>query len=170
MVTDGPGDPLRSQGRLDALRRLRLLDTPPEEAFDRLTRLATRVLRAPIALVSLVDEEREFFKSQVGLPEPWATRREAPLSHSFCQHLVATGRPLVIEDARTHPLVRDNLAIPDLGVVAYAGIPLVTSQGHVLGSLCVVDTEARRWKDAEIAILTDLAASAVTEIELRLAA
>ena len=153
--------------RLAALRRAALLDTPAEEAFDRLTRLASTILGAPVALVSLVDEDRQFFKSCVGLPEPWASRRETPLSHSFCQHAVASGRPLVIEDAREHPLVRGNPAIGDLDVVAYAGIPLVTSDGHALGSFCVIDTEPRAWTEREITVLADLAASVVTEIELR---
>ena len=81
-------DPLtiiRSPARLAALHQLGLLDTPAAPSFDRLTRLAARVLHAPIALVSLVVEERQFFKSAVGLQEPWATQRETPLTHSFCQ-------------------------------------------------------------------------------------
>ena len=160
---------LDDPARLDALRRTALLDTPAEEAFDRLTRLATRILDAPVSLVSLVDRDRQFFKSCVGLPEPWASARETPMSHSFCQHAVITARPLVIEDARKHPLVLENLAIRDLSVIAYAGIPLVTADGAVLGSFCVIDHEPRTWTDEEVAILKDLAASAVSEIELRTA-
>ena len=124
---------IRNPARLAALRRTALLDTPPEEAFDRLTRLAARILNAPLALISLVDEDRQFFKSSQGLAEPWASRRETPLSHSFCQHVVGRGESLVIEDARQHPLVRDNPAIAELGVVGYLGIPLRTSDGCVLG-------------------------------------
>ncbi|HVE77348.1 MAG TPA: hypothetical protein VNA89_00675, partial [Gemmatimonadaceae bacterium] len=75
-------------GRLAALHATALLDSPAEAAFDRLTRLAARLLRAPLALVTLVDAERQFFKSCVGLPQPWAAARETPLSHSFCQHAV----------------------------------------------------------------------------------
>ncbi len=153
--------------RLATLQSLGLLDSPPEEAFDRLTRLASTVTNAPVALVSLVDERRQFFKSAVGLPEPWATRRETPLSHSFCQHVVAQKKPLIISDARRHPLVQENLAVPDLGVVAYAGIPLILSTGEVLGSFCVIDTEPREWTTAEISALKDIAASVVSEIELR---
>ena len=153
--------------RLAALRRLALLDTPAEEAFDRLTRLAAKILDAPVCLVSLVDEDREFFKSCIGLPEPWASRREAPLSHAFCQYNIATGQPLVIEDARQHPLVCDNLAIRDLGVVAYVGIPLITADGHALGSFCMIDSRPRRWTEQEVQILAELAASVMTEIELR---
>jgi signal transduction histidine kinase len=155
--------------RLSALRRTALLDTPAEEAFDRLTRLASRVLRAPVALVSLVDRDRQFFKSCVGLPEPWATHRQTPMSHSFCQHAVVTARPLIIDDARSHPLVKENLAIPDLDVIAYAGIPLITAEGAALGSFCVIDHVPRHWTEEEIAILKDLAGSVVSEIELRTA-
>ena len=157
------------RARLAALRATALLDTAPEEAFDRLTRLATRLLHVPVALVSLVDADRQFFKSCVGLPEPWATARETPLSHSFCRHAVQLGEPLLIEDAREHPLVRDNLAIPDIGVVAYAGIPLQTADGFVLGSFCAIDTVPRAWTAEQVATLRDLAGAAVTEIELRAA-
>ena len=158
---------VRDVSRLTALRRTALLDTPAEEAFDRLTRLATTILEVPVALVTLVDEERQFFKSCVGLPEPWASQRETPLSHSFCQHVVEQREPLVIEDAREHPLVRDNLAIRDLNVVAYAGIPLISSDGHDLGSFCAIDSKPREWSVRDIMILKDLAASVMSEIELR---
>jgi signal transduction histidine kinase len=152
--------------RLDALRRTLLLDSPGEPSFDRLTSLASTILDAPVALVSLVDERRQFFKSCVGLPEPWSDRRETPLSHSFCKHTVASGGPLIVDDARTHPLVRDNPAVQDLNVIAYAGIPLLMD-GHALGSFCVIDSEPRAWTDREVEILKGLAESAMTEIELR---
>ena len=104
--------------RLARLSETALLDTDAEEAFDRLTRLATRLLGAPTALVSLVTTERQFFKSCVGLGEPWASRRETPLSHSFCQYVVATREPLPITDAREEPLLRESRAIVDLHVMA----------------------------------------------------
>jgi PAS domain S-box-containing protein len=160
---------LHDPARLQALRRTKLLDSIAEEEFDRLVRLAVRVLRVPVALVSLVDSERQFFKSCLGLGEPWASQRETPLSHSFCQHAVISREPLIIEDSRKHPLVHDNLAIPDLNVIAYAGIPLITRDGAALGSFCAIDTVPRAWSDDEIAILKDLAAAVMTEIELRLA-
>jgi len=153
--------------RLAALHTLTLLDTPAEEAFDRLTRLAARTIQVPVALVSLVDAEREFFKSGVGLAEPWCTARQMPLSHSFCQHVVASNMPLIIEDARRDPLVQDNAAIVDLGVVAYAGMPLVTPEGQVLGSFCVIDSVPRIWSIDELALLRDFTAAAMTEIALR---
>ncbi len=158
---------LSDPARMAALRATALLDTPPEQAFDRFTRLASHVLDVPVALVSLVDEDRQFFKSCIGLPEPWSSARETPLSHSFCQHAVASAEPLVIEDARLHPLVRDNLAIRDLDVIAYAGFPLVTSDGAVLGTFCAIDSTPRKWTAAEVSFVREMAASVMTEIELR---
>ncbi|MEA2431085.1 MAG: hypothetical protein QOI19_1558, partial [Thermoleophilaceae bacterium] len=158
---------LSAPARLSALRATALLDSPQEEAFDRLTRLASHALKVPVALVSLVDEDRQFFKSCIGLPDPWGSQRGTPLSHSFCQHAVASGEPLVIEDARKHPLVRDNLAIRDLDVIAYAGVPLVTSDGAVLGTFCAIDSKPRRWTDDDVEFVREMAASAMTEIELR---
>jgi PAS domain S-box-containing protein len=152
---------------LAELHRTKLLDSPAEEAFDRLTRIAAASLRTPIALVSLVDGDRQFFKSCHGLPEPWASAREIPLTHSFCQHVVAREQPLIVVDAREDPLVRENPAIAELGVIAYAGVPLTTSSGEVLGTFCVVDTQPRHWTEADIVMLTDLAAAVMTEIELR---
>jgi len=160
-----PVTPLTDPPRIDALNRTGLLDSPPDEAFDRLTRTAARLLDAPVALISLLDEDRQFFKSCVGLDEPWSTRRETPLSHSFCQYALESAEPLVIEDARTHPLVRENLAIRDLDLVAYAGVPLITSGGHTLGALCVIDHHARDWTAEQLETLGVVAAAVVAEIE-----
>jgi two-component system cell cycle sensor histidine kinase/response regulator CckA len=153
--------------RLAALRHTALLDTPPEEGFDRLTRMASRLLGTPVALISLVAEDRQFFKSAIGLPEPWATRRGAPLSFSFCAQVVSSGEQLVVEDARKHPLLRHSTAIRELGWVAYAGVPLVTRDGQTVGCLSVVDKMPRLWSERDIALLKDLAASAASEMELR---
>jgi two-component system, cell cycle sensor histidine kinase and response regulator CckA len=153
--------------RLAALRHTALLDTPPEEGFDRLTRMASRLLGTPIALISLVAEDRQFFKSAIGLPEPWASRRGAPLSFSFCAQVVSNGEQLVVEDARKHPLLRHSTAIRELGWVAYAGVPLITPDGQTVGSLSVVDKMPRLWSERDIGLLKDLAAAAVSEIELR---
>lgn len=159
---------IRNSERLAALQRTGLLDTPREETFDRLTRLASRTLHVPVVLVSLVAADRQWLKSAVGLPEPWASQRQTPLFHSFCQHVVASGEPLVIPDARDHPLVCDNRAVSELGVVAYAGVPLVTSDGLTLGAFCAIDGQPRAWTKQQIEILRDLAAVAMTEIELRM--
>jgi hypothetical protein len=152
--------------RLAALHATQLLDTPPEERFEALTQLASRVLHAPVALVSLVDKDRQFFKSCLGLPEPWASERETPLSHSFCQHAIAARKPLVVEDARKHPVLHDNEAIRDLGVIAYAGIPLEGPDGQPIGTLCVIDHKPRKWTDDEIELLTSIARAAQTQVAL----
>jgi GAF domain-containing protein len=158
---------LAEPGRLAALRASSLLDTPAEESFDRLARLAARVVNAPVALVTAVDRDRQFFKSCLGLPEPWATRRQTPLSHSFCQHAVVAREPVIIADARNDPRFSDNLAIRDLGVIAYLGVPLITAEGQAIGTLCVIDHQPRIWTEDEIRLVTDIAAAAVTEITLR---
>ena len=155
------------RSRLAALQRTGLLDSAPEQLFDLITALAARAVNVPVVLMSLVDSDRQFFKSQSGLPPPWAERRETPLSHSFCQYVSVLGEPLVVEDAREHPLVRENLAIPDIGVVAYAGMPLTTKEGFTLGSLCAIDTKPKHWTAAELQILRDFAAQIMAEIELR---
>ena len=103
------------------------------------------MLNAPVALVSLVDEDRQFFKSCVGVAEPWASERETPLSHSFCQHAVAQREPLVVDDAREHPVLKDNPAVAEMGAIAYAGVPLIDAGGHALGTLCVIDSRPRQW-------------------------
>jgi hypothetical protein len=157
--------PLTDPARIDALHRTGLLDSPPEETFDRLTRTAARLLDAPVALISLLDKDRQFFKSCVGLGEPWRTRRETPLTHSFCQHALESAEPLVIEDARTHPLTRESLAIRDLDVVAYAAVPLITSSGHTLGALCVIDHQPRDWTAEQLETLGIVAAAVIAEIE-----
>jgi GAF domain-containing protein len=92
------------------LRDSALLDTPTEESFDRLARVAAKLVGAPVALVTAVDRDRQFFKSCLGLPEPWATRRETPLTHSFCQHVVTAREPVLLTDARQDPRFSDNLA------------------------------------------------------------
>jgi PAS domain S-box-containing protein len=153
--------------RLAALRRTTLLDTPPEEAFDRLSRMAARLLGTPVSLISLVADDHQYFKSAIGLPEPWASHRTTPISFSFCGGVVSSGEPLVLEDARRHPLLRHNPVIRELGWVSYAGVPLRTREGQVVGSFCVIDKTPRLWSERDIALLQDLAASVVTEIELR---
>ncbi len=158
----------REAHRLDVLAETRLLDSDAEAAFDRLTRLASQLLNAPVALVSLVDDRRQFFKSAFGLGEPWCSRRETPLSHSFCQHVTRERSVLRVDDAPTDPRVMDNRAIRDLNVQAYLGTPLMVDD-EALGSFCVIDSKPRHWTDAEEKLLRDLGDSVVAEIELRLA-
>lgn len=152
--------------RLRTLERTGLLDSLPEEAYDRIVRLAADLIGVPTALVSLVDRNRQFFKSAVGLGEPLATERETNLSYSFCQHVVNQRAPLTIEDAREHELVKDSPAITDFNVLAYMGVPLSVS-GEVIGALCVLDTAPRQWAPQHLRILNDLAAALNTELALR---
>ncbi len=109
---------LNNPERLQALRATALLDTPAEEAFDRFSRLAARFTKSPVALISLIDSDRQNFKSCIGLPEPLNTLRETPLSHSFCQHNRKAEQPLIISDARTNPQFKDNLAVRDFKAIA----------------------------------------------------
>jgi CheY-like chemotaxis protein len=162
-----PAHALAAPDRLQALRRSRLLDTPPEAEFDLLTRLAATLLSAPTALLSIVDTERQFFKSAVGVGEPWLSARETPLSHSFCQWAVVSGETFVVNDAGQHPLVRHNLAVRDLNVAAYAGVPVQNGGSEPIGSFCVVDTRARSWSDDELTVLRELAAVAQAEMAVR---
>jgi GAF domain-containing protein len=156
--------------RLAALQATGLLDSPPDPGFDRHARLAAEVLNAPVALVSLIDEDRQFLKSCVGVAEPWASARETPLSHSFCQHTITQHDPLVVDDARQHPVLKENPAIAEMGAIAYAGVPLVDPDGHALGTLCVIDSRPRQWSSHQVELLADLAASVVSEIALARAA
>ncbi|WP_161600923.1 PAS domain S-box protein [Teichococcus oryzae] len=141
-----------------------MLDSPAEERFDRLTRLARRLVRAPIALVTLLDDDRQFFLSAQGLPEPLAHLRETPLHSSFCRRVVETGLPLVVADARADPCLRGNPAITDLGVVAYLAMPLVLPNNCVAGALCVIDGAPRQWTDEDQHALADLAGAVMTEL------
>ncbi len=158
---------ITSEQRLDALGRSGLLDAPPQEAFDRLTRLASALVGVPTSLVSLVDRERQFFASAVGLRPDLDEARETPLSHSFCKYVVATGAPLVVDDAREHPIVKDNPAITDYGVLSYCGVPLRDDAGNVLGTFCVLDDEVHTWTPEQVQTLTELGEMVMTEIRLR---
>jgi hypothetical protein len=154
-------------GRAEALR-LAGLSAVSDPGMDRFARLVARLLRVPVSLVSLVEADRQVFPGMVGLLDPWARLRQTPLTHSFCQHVVASATPLVIADTRVDPRTRASPAIPDLSVIAYAGVPLTDGEGNVLGSLCAIDNRPRNWSDAELADLTDLAAACSGELRLRI--
>lgn len=156
---------LTSMARLQVLRDLSLLERDTETVFDQLTHLASTVIGAPVSLVSMVTANYQFFKSMVGLPEPWASRRQTPLSHSFCQHVVATNEPLVVTDARQVDFLKDNMAIPDLDVIGYLGMPLTLEDGSRLGSFCVIDSAPREWSAIEIEIVQELASVVTANID-----
>ncbi len=158
---------LHDLARLQVLRELALIDANAETVYDRITETASEIVGVPVSLVSMVGDRYQFFKSMVGLPEPWASDRSTPLSHSFCQHVVASNEPLVVEDARNVDFLKDNLAIPDLNVIGYLGIPLTLKDGKPLGSFCVIDGAPRQWNDTEIAIVREFADIITSEIDLR---
>ena len=160
-----PPPAVRDPRRLKAVKEAGLLEQDARvTSFDRLTRVAAGALNAPVALVSIVDEERQLLKGCVGVAEPWASSREMPLSLSYCQHALPSPDPLVVSDAREHPDLRDSRAIAEVGAVAYAGVPLVID-GYALGTLCVIDHKRREWTTEEIALLREIAEAVVEEIK-----
>jgi len=124
--------------RLATLQGTSLLDTPPEEAFDRLTRLAAKLIGVPSTFISLVDQSRDFYKSCFGFGEPLASTRQLE-GGTFCHHAIVSSAPLVINDTLADPVFREVPTVQSLGVRAYAGIPLVTDDGQAIGSFCAID-------------------------------
>jgi len=154
------------RARLAALEESLLLDSPPEGAFDRITRIAARLLGAPIAIFSVIGLDRQYIKSAVGVPPAFSSGTSTPIGVSVFQPTLA-GAPLVIADARDHDLIRDNPALSALNLVAYLSVPLQTAEDHVLGALCVIDHSPRQWSEEDVRALTDLTALLRTEIDLR---
>ncbi len=158
-----PPAPANEAGRLRALRRLKILDTPAEEVFDEVTRLVADLLGVPIALISLVDERRQWFKSRVGLPV-----RETPREVAFCAHTICQGELFVVEDAVQDPRFAENpLVRGEPRIRFYAGAPLVLPGGEAIGSLCAIDHAPRRLTEVQQRLLGVLAHKVVTELELR---
>jgi signal transduction histidine kinase len=165
-TTQDPQTILEDRARLRALERTGLLDTPPEEPFDRLTRLAAKLLKVPVTFLSLLDRDRDFYKSQSGFPEPLASRRQIE-GRTFCHYTLGSSQPLVIPDTHADPEFRMVPTVESLGVRAYAGVPLVTSEGHALGSFCAIDFAPREWTAQDLEILSEMSLSAMNEIALR---
>lgn len=148
-----PENPDNENARLAALHALNILDTQAEERFDRITRMAKRVFAVPIATVTLVDEDRQWFKSKIGIE---AT--EAPRATSFCGHAILQHQPFVIEDASLDPRFQDNPSVTGEPFIRfYAGCPLRSVDGYALGTLCVVDHEPRQLQPEDLETLMDLA-------------
>ncbi|MCW2921628.1 MAG: multi-sensor hybrid histidine kinase [Thermoleophilia bacterium] len=159
--------PPDEQERLAAVRRYDVLDTPPDGAFDRVTRLASTLLDMPIAIVSIVDTDRIWFKSAYGLDGVDEIGRDAGL----CASAILQEGPWIVGEAHVDPRTLANpLVSSDFGLRFYAGVPLTTNDGFNLGTLCVIDKEPRELPPNGEQILADLAAIVVDELELRLAA
>ncbi|WP_284614372.1 sensor domain-containing diguanylate cyclase [Aquabacterium humicola] len=145
--------------RVRALRSLQVLDTPPDERFDRITRLAQALFGTPMAAVNFVDAERTWMKSRIGLKDA-----QTPRGTSLCGHVVHDAQPLIVEDAHADPRFHDNPNVTgDPHVRFYAGHP-IRAAGHLLGALCVVDTQPRQFSDADRRHLADLAALVEREL------
>lgn len=133
--------------------------------LDELCMRAAVRVGSPVALVSLVDQLGQNLPGACGLSEPWRTERWTPLSHSFCQHVVTSGEPFVVPNANDEPLVAKNLAVMELGVIAYAGVPLVLEQGGaVTGALCAIDHRPRDWSPEQIEELRRLSVEVTREL------
>ncbi|MCC5873926.1 MAG: sensor domain-containing diguanylate cyclase [Gammaproteobacteria bacterium] len=155
-----PDTPRDEQARLEALRSLSILDTPPEERFDCLTRLAKRFFDVPIALVSLVDADRQWFKSCVGLGVSETSR-----DISFCGHAILGDEPFVVPDAIADARFEDNpLVSGEPHIRFYAGCPLSAPNGRKLGTLCVLDRQPRVLDEDDLAVLKDLASMVEREL------
>ena len=136
-----------------------MLDTPPDAALDELTQLAARIFQVPIALVSLLDEQRQWFKSRVGVAVA-----QTPRALAFCDHAMRESGVTVVADARNDPRFRDNpLVHGQAGMRFYAGAPLRTPEGHALGTLCVIDREPRQFTEHECAALAVLSRRPIVE-------
>jgi two-component sensor histidine kinase len=154
------------QQRLEAVRRYDILDTPPDGAFDRITALTARVLNVPVAMVSIVDRDRIWFKSRYG-----SAIAQVPREPGLCASCVLQDAPWVVENARTDERSRANVLVcGEFGAQFYLGVPLRTSDGFNLGALCVLDFTPRSATGEDVATLCDLAGILMDELELRLSA
>ncbi len=147
--------------RLSTLQALEVLDTPPEERFDRVTRLAKSLFNVPIALVSLVDENRQWFKSCYGIDASETSR-----DISFCGHAILQDGIFVIGDASQESDFSDNPLVTGSPYIRfYAGYPLTSHDGHNLGTLCIIDTKPREFSEADISLFRDLGMLAQQELQ-----
>jgi len=155
--------PLNERERLGALIECSVLDTEPERVFDDLTSLAARLCEAPIALVSLLDSERQWFKSAHGIGA-----KETHRDSAFCAHAILGTEPLIVTNALTDPRTCDNALVLEAPYIRfYAGVPLQTADGFALGTLCVIDTKPRQISDQQINDLQSLALQVTSQLELR---
>lgn len=155
---------LSQQRRITAIRKSGLLDRSGREQFNHITEHVRVTMDVPVAIISIVDEDRQVFAGHSGLPSPWDERGETPMTHSFCQYVVEHNAPLIVTDANLHDLVRSNHAIADLGVIAYLGVPIYLGGGELVGALAAIDTQPRVWTDRDLATLQSLATIVEREI------
>jgi len=157
---------LNNPARLAALSRSHLLDTAHEENFDRLTRMAAAWLDAPISVMTLIEEKRQFFKSAFGMSGWPAEARSTDIKYSFCQYVVTSGAPFIVEDSKSHPVVKDNPGYTEFNIQAYLGVPIHSPDGYTLGSLCVADNVPRTWTETQVQLMRELSELVSTQIRL----
>ncbi len=164
-MTNMPGE-IKEKDRLNALKRYEILDTPTDGSFERMTALAAKIFNVPIAIISLVDEDRIWFKAKAGLDVPQIDRVPG-----LCASAILSDEIYIIEDARHDPRTLTNpLVAGDFGLRFYAAAPLKTHDGHNLGTFCIIDKKQRYLTDQQKQTLHDMADIAMDEIEIRLAA
>jgi hypothetical protein len=156
---------VRRPSRLRALSVLQANAESSAQALDRITRIACRTLDVPVALVNLISADRQTFLGCSAMPEPWASVREMPVHAGFCPFALDAEDAYAFADVRTMPHLADNPAT-QMGVVAYAGVPLRTADGEPVGTLCAVDDKPHEWTSDDLALLSDLAESALAELQL----
>jgi GAF domain-containing protein len=172
MTTPSNGAPPDAQtlddtARLQEIADLRLNDSDVDEILSEVTAEAAEHFGLPVALVSIVLDQAQFFRGSHGLDGWMATSRGTPAEWSFCQHVVRNCEPFVVDDAQTHPLMQDSPLVRIEGVRCYAGVPLVTFRGHVIGSFCVQGPDARSFTKYDVAQLQRYAKRVITRIEQR---
>ncbi|QOY93007.1 GAF domain-containing protein [Massilia sp. UMI-21] len=167
ILQGGEGFPVTTEEarRLAALAASGLVDSPQEERFNRIVRLAATVTASPIALVSLLTARRQWFKARIGLGP-----QETPREWAFCSHAILQDAPFMVEDAATDERFRENpLVLAEPHIRFYAGVPLRDRSGLPMGTLCVIDREPRRLRSAELQALCDLADIASSEFQAKAA-
>lgn len=172
MTTPFRGTPAGAQtlddtARLREIADLRLHDSDVDDILSEVTAEAAAHFGLPVALVSIVLDQAQYFLGSHGLDGWMATTRGTPAEWSFCQHVVRTRAPFVVDDAQEHPVMQASPLVRMEGVRCYAGVPLVTSSGHVIGSFCVQGPEARSFTEHDLAQLHRYAKQVITRIEQR---
>ncbi|WP_244238552.1 GAF domain-containing sensor histidine kinase [Corallococcus terminator] len=142
------------------------MDTPREEAFDRLAHLAAELLHVPLTIISLVDANKQFFKADFGLPSPFSETRELPIDASLCRYTLE-GESIISSNALADPFLKFHPSTGPWGIVAIIVLPLINPEGHVLGTFCCIEPKVREWTAQELKVMRELTASIMTEINLR---